>query len=99
MAFVIVATFEYETAEDRTKAIPILKAHGDRCLSDEPGTLTFEIATVNDDDKKLILYEAYESQDAFDLHWSGASLKQHIAENEAAGVKPSFSGVRCTRVD
>lgn len=46
MTYVIVATFEYETAEDRTKAVPIMQAHRDRCLRNEPGTLKFEFFTL-----------------------------------------------------
>jgi len=99
MAYVIVATFVCEKAADRTKALPIMRAHRDRCLKDEPGTLAFEFSTVNDDDRKLMLYEAYESRVAFDAHWNGPSIKQAIAEFEAAGVKSSGSGVHCTLVD
>jgi len=99
MTYVIVATFEYETAEDRTKALPIMQAHRDRCLRDEPGTLTFEFSTVNDDDTKLILYETYKSREAFDTHWNGPSIKQALAKFEASGVKSSGSGIHCTLVE
>jgi quinol monooxygenase YgiN len=99
MAYVIVATFQYETAEDREKAIPIMRDHRDRCLKDEPGTLTFEFSTVNDDDKKLVLYEIYIDRAAFDAHWAGASLKQALSDIEATGVKSSGSGIHCMLVD
>ena len=99
MTYVIVATFEYENPEDRTKVLPNLLAHRDRCLRDEPGTLTFELSTANDDDKKLMLYETYESREAFDAHWNGPSIKQVQEENSALGIKFSLSAVHCTRVD
>jgi quinol monooxygenase YgiN len=98
MAYVIIATFEYDTPENLAKAIPIMRAHRDRCLRDEPGTLRFEFSTVNDDDTKLILYEVYTDRQAFDTHWNGPSLKQALAEIGAADIKATGSGVHCTMV-
>lgn len=87
MAYTIMAVFTYGSPEQRDKVIPILRAHRARCLADEPGTLEFEISIANDDDTKVMFYEVYESREAFEAHWRGASVRQAIADTEAAGLQ------------
>jgi quinol monooxygenase YgiN len=99
MTFAIVATFDFKTSEDRDKMIPPLKAHRDRCLAGESGTIQFDLALPNDNDKKIMLYEVYADEDAFNAHWNGESIKTIRAEQEALGIKSELSGVRCTVVD
>jgi len=71
-------------------------AHRERCLKDEPGTLAFEILRPRNDDSKVMLYELYEDDAAFDAHWNGTSMKRIRSEAEAAGITMKISGVRCT---
>jgi quinol monooxygenase YgiN len=52
----------------RDKLIPLLKAHGARCLKDEPGTLAFKVLVPRDDDAKVYLYEVYRDEAAFEVH-------------------------------
>jgi quinol monooxygenase YgiN len=40
-----------------------------------------------------MLYEVYESPEAFQVHWTGPSLQQ--AQRDAAGLQVSLTGVRC----
>ena len=39
------------------RVLPLLMAHRARCLSDEPGTLQFEVLLPRDDETKVLLYE------------------------------------------
>ena len=87
----IIATIEI--AAGRLAAyLPIIRAHRDRCLRDEPGTLQFDILCPHDDDTKVVLYELYRDDAAFDAHWAGASRAQH--REEAIGILLNISGVR-----
>ncbi len=78
-------------AERREEAVGSLRRHRDRCLRDEPGTLTFEVLVPRDEPDKLYLYEVYASQQAFDTHWAGASLA--IFSQETAGFVSIESGI------
>jgi quinol monooxygenase YgiN len=49
-------------------------AHKARCLEDEPGTLQFEILLPHDDDAKVLLYEVYRDDAAFEVHRNGRSF-------------------------
>lgn len=75
----------------------MLRAHRERCLSDEPGTRTFDILSVNDDDRKLMLYEVYDSEAAFQVHWEGASVQQ--LRTDAEGMEFKLAGVCCTNTN
>lgn len=91
--FAVVAT--YEIAPDQIDAfLPMLKAHGDRCLRDEPGTLRFDILRP---ERNLMLYEVYEDEAAFQAHRNGASLVRFL--QEAANVERTLTYVTCTLVD
>jgi len=74
--------------------IPLAIAHRTRSLRDEPGTLAFEILRPRDDDTKVMLYELYADDAAFDAHWNGASIKR--IREEAVGIMLRISGIRCT---
>ena len=69
-------------------------AHRERCLRDEPGTLAFEVLRPRDDDSKVMLYELYASDAAFDAHWNEASIKR--IREEAGDIIVKVSGIRCT---
>ena len=84
-----------EVVPQRMKELlPLLMAHKDRCLRDEPGTLPFEILIPRDDDTKVLLYEVYSDQAAFDTHWNGASTKR--VREEAGDMMAKVSGTFCT---
>ena len=66
----IVATIEV-APERRDQLLPLLMAHRARCLKDEPGTLQFEVLVPREDDTKVLLYEVYRDDAAFDVHLNG----------------------------
>jgi (4S)-4-hydroxy-5-phosphonooxypentane-2,3-dione isomerase len=77
--------------------LPLLLAHKTRCLKDEPGTLQFEVLLPRDDEAKVLLYEIYRDDAAFDAHWNGPSTKR--IREEAAGMIVKISGTRCSLVE
>jgi quinol monooxygenase YgiN len=69
----VIATLQVEP--DRLEdGLAALRRHRDRCLRDEPGTLVFEAMVPRDEPGKVMLYEVYASQAAFDAHWNGPSI-------------------------
>ena len=74
--------------------LPLLMAHRDRCLREEPGTLQFEVLMPRDDDTKVLLYEVYSDQAAFDAHWNGSSVKR--LREEAGDMMAKVHGTFCS---
>ncbi len=94
--FAIVATFEI--VEGRMhEFLPLLLAHRDRCLKDEPGTLRFDVLRPRTEDGTVLLYEVYEDDAAFQVHWNGVSLARW--RTETAGMVAKLTGTRCTLLD
>ena len=79
----------------RNQVLRLLGEHKAR-LKDEPGTLQFEILLPKNDDTKVLLYEMYRDDAAFEAHFNGPSLAQW--RKETAGMV-KLHGVRCTVVD
>ena len=92
----IVATIKTVPGK-RDEYLKHLKAHGQRCLTTELGTLKFEILIPKEEADTLMLYEVYESPEAFQAHWTGASMQQ--IKQDAAGLSVSLTGVRCDLVE
>jgi quinol monooxygenase YgiN len=88
----IVATIKTVSGK-RDEYLKHLKAHAQRCLSTEPGTLKFEILVPKEEADTLLLYEVYATAEAFQVHWTGPSLQQ--IKQDAAGLQVSLTGVRC----
>ena len=81
----------------KDQLVAALMAHRARCLKDEPGTLQMEVLTPRDDDTRLLLYEVYRDDAAFDVHRNGPSFAQW--REETAGTIAKFSVTRCTPVE
>jgi quinol monooxygenase YgiN len=77
--------------------LPVILAHKERCLRDEPGTLQFEVLRARDDDTRVMLFEVYADEAAFQAHRNGASVARHRAE--AGDMLLKVSGVRFTPVE
>ena len=92
----IVATIKTVPGK-RDEYLKHLKAHAQRCLATEPGTLKFEILVPKEEADALMLYEVYASPEAFQAHWTGPSVRQ--VKQDAAGLQVSLSGVRCDLVE
>jgi quinol monooxygenase YgiN len=88
----IVATIKI-VAGKRDEYLTHLRAHGQRCLATEPGTLKFDILVPKEEADTLMLYEVYASPEAFQSHWTGASMQQ--IKQDTAGMQISLTGVRC----
>jgi quinol monooxygenase YgiN len=94
--FAIIATIEVRPGRI-DEFLPILMAHRARCLKEEPGTLLFEVLRPRDDDTKVMLYELYQDDAAFDVHVKGASIAR--MREESAGMTAGVSATRCTQLD
>jgi len=81
----------------RDQVATLLAAHKARSLNNEPGTLQFEILLPKDDDTKVLSYEVYRDDVAFEIHRNGSSLAQW--REETAGMVVKLHGVRCAVVD
>jgi autoinducer 2-degrading protein len=46
----------------------------------EPGCQQFEVLVDPDDKTKIMLFEVYDDQKAFEAHQAGAAFKKYIAE-------------------
>jgi quinol monooxygenase YgiN len=92
----IVATIK-TTPGKRNEYLKHLKAHAQRCLATEPGTLKFEILVPQKEADTIMLYEVYASPEAFEMHWKGLSM-QH-AKQDTTDLQVSLSGVPCDFVE
>lgn len=92
----IIATLDIAPGR-RDRILPMLMAHRDRCLKTERGTLQFEVLIPRDEESKVVLYEVYEDDDAFETHRKGASIAQW--RKEAAGMLGDLHITRCTPVE
>jgi (4S)-4-hydroxy-5-phosphonooxypentane-2,3-dione isomerase len=75
------------------EVLSALKAHKDRVLKDEPEVLKFEILVPREDDTRILLFEVYQDDTAFDLHRTKPSITQFRGETAGMGVKISIT--RC----
>ena len=88
----IIATIKTATGK-RDEYLKHLKAHAERCLSTEPGTLEFKILVPQKEANTLMLYELYSNAEAFEAHRAGSSMQQIRRDTE--GLQISLSGVFC----
>jgi (4S)-4-hydroxy-5-phosphonooxypentane-2,3-dione isomerase len=94
--FATVGTIEIAPGQ-RDRLLPLLAAHKARCLKDEPGTVQFEILLPKDDNTKVLLYEVYRDDAAFEVHRTGPSFTRW--REETAGMVVKIYGTRCTVLD
>ena len=91
--FAVIGTVEIASGRVN-EFLPLLMAHRARCLKDESGTLNFEVLMPHDDNTKVMLYEVYQDEAAFDAHSKGPSMAR--LREEAAGMMVKISGTRGT---
>ena len=94
--FALIATLDVAPGR-RDQVLPMLMAHRNRCLKQEPGTLAFEILTPRDDESTLLIYEVYQDDAAFDAHRNGSSVA--LWRQEAAGLLVDIRMTPCTPVE
>ena len=94
--FAIVATLDI--AEGRMdEFMPLLLAHRDRCLKEEPGTLRFDVLRPKELANQVMLYEEYLDDAAFQVHWNGASVA--CLRSESADMIAKLDGVPCALME
>jgi quinol monooxygenase YgiN len=91
--FALIASIDVAPGR-RDEFVPLLQAHAARCLKDEPGTLQFDVLLSHDGGDKVMIYELYEDEAAFDAHSKGASIVQ--LRKEAGSMMAKVSGTRCS---
>ena len=91
----IIATIDFLPGR-RDELLPLLVAHLDRCLRDEPETLRFELLIPRDDDTKVLLHEVYRDDAAFELHRNSPSIARW--REESAGTIAAVHVTRCSPV-
>ena len=92
----LIATIEAAPGR-RDQLVALLMAHRARCLKDEPGTLQFDVLAPREDDSRVMLYELYRDDAAFDTHSKGPSIAQ--LRKEAAGMILQTTLTKCTPAD
>ena len=90
---VIIGTIEVVPGK-RDQVLVALAAHKARCLEEEPGSLAFEIMIPHDDETRVLLYEVYRDDAAFEVHRAGASIGR-FREDTASAV----AAIHITRCD
>lgn len=91
--FAVVATYEIAPAQIEV-FLPLLLAHRERCLAQEPGTLRFDVLRP---ECNLMLYEVYADEAAFVAHRNGPLVARF--QQEAAAVERKLTFVRCELVE
>jgi autoinducer 2-degrading protein len=83
--------------ERRDQVLPLLMAHRARCLKDEPGTLRFEVVLPREDDSRILIYEVYQDDGAFEVHRNAPSRAQWLRDTTGMDVK--VIATRCSPVE
>ena len=83
----IIVTIEVAPGR-RDQLLPLLMAHRARCLKDEHGiTLEFEVLVPYEDETKVLSYEVYRDEGAFEVHRNGRSIAQFREDTAGMIVK------------
>ena len=89
----IIVTIEVAPGR-RDQLLPLMMAHRARCLQDEAGiTQQFEILVPGDADTKLLSYEVYRDEAAFEVHRQGRSIAQF--REDTAGMIVKMHVTKC----
>lgn len=91
--FAVLASYDMDPANIDT-LLPMLLAHRDRCLKNEPGTMQFDVLRA---ENRLMIYEVYQDEAAFEAHRTGASSAQFRVD--AVAVKRELIITKCIVVD
>jgi autoinducer 2-degrading protein len=87
-----------EVAQGRKdELVALLMAHRARCLEDEPGTIQIEVLVPREDNPRILVYEVYRDDAAFETHLRGPSIAQWRAET--SGMVVSFQVTKCALVE
>jgi quinol monooxygenase YgiN len=59
--------------------LPLMLENAALSLRDEPGCRQFDVLTAPDDPNRIVLYEIYDDQQAFDAHLASDHFKRFAA--------------------
>jgi (4S)-4-hydroxy-5-phosphonooxypentane-2,3-dione isomerase len=93
---VIIGTIEVAPGK-RDHVTPLLMEHRARRLKNEPGTLQFEVMLPREADSRILIYEVYQDDAAFEAHRNAPSIGQWRGATAGIGVK--VIATRCTPVE
>jgi quinol monooxygenase YgiN len=79
------------------KVLPLFMAHRERCLKGEPGTLAFDVLRPQEDDTTSLVYEVYQDDATFDVHWKRSSVAR--VRHEAGEMIVKIASTRCNLVE
>jgi quinol monooxygenase YgiN len=88
----LVGTIEV-TSGRKEQLLSALMAHKTRCLKEEPGTLQMEAMVPRGDATRVLLYEVYRDDAAFEVHRNGSSYARW--REETAGMIVKMDVIRC----
>lgn len=64
---------------------------------EEPGTMKFEIMVPREDEDKVMVYEVYRDDEAFEVHRNGPTIARW--REEMAGMVEALHVTKCAPVD
>ncbi len=70
--------------EHRDEFITIMRKHAENCLAVEEGCVYFDVSLARDHENRLVLYEVYRDQAAWD---------EHAASPHLAKTRESYEGM------
>mmetsp|Transcript_36866 Transcript_36866/g.114034 ORF Transcript_36866/g.114034 Transcript_36866/m.114034 type:complete len:149 (+) Transcript_36866:323-769(+) len=91
-AFFLLVRLEFKTVADRVKAEEAWAVEAKHCRDHEPGTLSYELARSDKDDKAVIIVERYaDKEDAYlNVHKGSAAFAKF--RPVLAGLDPVITG-------
>lgn len=63
-AFVLIIELEFKDVEDRDKWIALFVPLAAYCAANEPGTIGYDVAIADNNEKKVLVYERYADEAA-----------------------------------
>jgi len=80
----------------RDQVVTSLLAHKTRVKA-ESGTLQFDVVLPREDDSRMLIYQVYQDDDAFEPHRNAPSRAQWL--DDTAGMDVKVIATRCTPVE
>ena len=82
MDFVVVASLEIKR-EHLAEFTRRIRVHASNSVASEPGCIGFEVCIDRENPHRMVLYEVYVDQAAFDAHLEMPFMQKHMQETAA----------------
>lgn len=91
-SFLLLVQLEFKTVEDRMAAEDAWRPEADHCRAAEPGTLSYELARSDKNDRMIIIIERYADKDQayLDVHKKSAAFARF--RPQLAALDPKIVG-------